>query len=70
MAKNSNRFESGFPMGEYVYLSSDPEKEKRRVLAITFNINGGHIYTLAIGDYQSAHFEEEMELWDDTVKLF
>ena len=50
--------ENRFKIGDFVYLKTDPEHQKRIVTGIT--IREGLIYYLALGEMETTHYEVEI----------
>lgn len=51
---------SDFDLGEFVYLHTDPEQSRRIVASVTFQLAGGMLYRLILGDTESWHAGPEM----------
>jgi len=53
-------FESKYDLGQIVYLVTDPEQLPRLVTAVQFTADGGKLYTLALANIYSDHYEIEL----------
>ena len=51
---------NSFSLGEFVYLSTDPEQNKRIVTGILVGINQTVLYRLGCGKDESYHYEQEI----------
>lgn len=49
-----------YNLGQYVYLKTDPEQQVRIITDIRIGLDGGILYTIALGADTTNHYELEI----------
>ena len=50
-----------FALGSMVVLKTDPEKHKRLIVSLQYNVAGTVMYALCVATEVSYHYEQEIE---------
>lgn len=51
--------ENKYQIGDFVYLVTDPDQEKRMVTGITVRVSG-ILYLISLGERETSHYEFEL----------
>jgi hypothetical protein len=54
-----------YELGDFVYLITDPHKQRRQIVSLTLTLEGGGFYETVLGSEVYKAYEKELEAFND-----